>query len=104
MSEPTALYRYHARDDGRLIYVGTTRNPEGRDDGHENESPWWSFCAPPELEWYPSKEDALSAERAVIKAESPLFNGKGRSVGAALIKDRNRWLSYRIRHALGTLS
>lgn len=99
---PTVIYRYRALDDGRLIYVGTSGSAH-RDWGHENGSPWWSFCGPPETEWYPTKSAALAAEREAIRNERPLFNNKGRPNGGPSQRERYQWLTTNIRRALGTL-
>lgn len=98
---PTALYRYRALDDDRLIYVGITGNPEGRRQNHHNGSPWYPFCGPPEVEWFPTKSAASDAERCEVRTAEPLFNTrKGYRPMAADLRARNLWLSTQIRNAL----
>lgn len=98
---PTALYRYRD-EEGRTVYVGITGNPDGRDQTHVIDSAWHSFCSPMEVEWFGTLADAQAAERLAIRTERPLFNQKHGRVGAAIKRDQHRWLSYRIRRALGT--
>jgi predicted GIY-YIG superfamily endonuclease len=59
--ERTALYRLY---DGReqLLYVGVTRNVRRRWEFHRKDKSWWSEVRIREIEWLPSREEALAQE------------------------------------------
>ncbi len=68
----TSLYRFYA-DDDTLLYVGQSRNPFQRLNGH--------FCDKQmdmvrhiELEWFDTPDAALRAEAWAIRREKPLWN------------------------------
>jgi hypothetical protein len=68
----TILYRAFDRD-GRLLYVGITKDFHLRQNHHKLHRMWaqeaiWT------LESYPSRELALAAEAVAIRSEHPLFN------------------------------
>ena len=67
------LYRFFASD-GRLLYVGMTRNPAQRFDNHSSDKPWWSEVGRIEIEHYPTLEDLREAERLAIQTDKPLHN------------------------------
>lgn len=69
----TALYR-HFDKDGALLYVGISLSPTYRLSQHRDASRWFSRIADIKIEWHDSREAALEAERAAIKAETPEFN------------------------------
>lgn len=73
---PSALYRYFDECD-RLLYVGITKTPEKRDADHAKLSEWHQFAKRRTVEWHDSRDDALTAERAAIKGEQPVFNSVG---------------------------
>lgn len=73
MTQPTALYR-HFDADGQLLYVGVSNNPPRRLWEHKRRAPWADQIANVSVKWMASREDALDAERAAIRNESPLFN------------------------------
>ena len=74
-----ALYRFYDRD-GRLLYVGITDNPRRRDEQHGATKAWWREVATKRIEWLPSREAALAAERLAIETENPLWNTQRPSV------------------------
>lgn len=73
MSTWTAVYRLFDASDV-LLYVGVANRPEERWRSHAIEKQWWDQVARKMVEWYPSRDEALTAEDAAILAESPRFN------------------------------
>jgi hypothetical protein len=70
----TELYR-HFDKDGRLLYVGISFNSWSRWCAHKsNGAEWTSVSTRMEIERFPSRQEALAAERKAIIAESPLYN------------------------------
>ncbi|MFI5867676.1 GIY-YIG nuclease family protein [Streptomyces sp. NPDC051546] len=69
----TALYRLFGAS-GRLLYVGVTANPQSRWRTHAAESPWWNEVCLREIEWLPTRADALIQEAAEIAARRPGYN------------------------------
>ena len=69
----TALYR-HFDSDGLLLYVGISLSAVERLGGHMATSRWASKIARMDIEWFPSRELALEAEKRAIKAEKPQHN------------------------------
>lgn len=72
-SVPTSLYRHFASD-GTLLYVGISLSWFERTRAHAAHSDWFSRVCRVEIEWFPSRAEALVAETIAIKAEKPLFN------------------------------
>lgn len=68
-----AVYRYYDEAD-RLLYVGIAGNPNLRDEQHRNTSKWHRFQVRRDVEWHPTRRDAMQAEREAIRGESPVFN------------------------------
>lgn len=73
MSERTAVYRLFSSD-GRLLYIGMSKDPEFRWKAHELVQPWWPEVADRWCEWYDSRDEASDAEREAILAEDPVYN------------------------------
>lgn len=69
----TALYRLFDTA-GQLLYVGIATSPRTRRYAHREEKRWWPQVAREEVEWFPSRTAAKSAEKIAIKAEDPLYN------------------------------
>jgi hypothetical protein len=84
-----ALYR-HFDADGSLLYIGVTSDPTKRTAAHKKNSPWFAEVARTEIEWQPSRADALLAETISIGKESPRNNihSAGKTRGAAEFIDR----------------
>ncbi|QDF19777.1 G-I-Y Y-I-G endonuclease [Mycobacterium phage LilSpotty] len=71
------VYRVFDRD-GRLIYVGCTKNLFGRLRSHEINS-WWAYqAARVTSKVYPDKRSGRDAECAAIRSERPRWNLFGR--------------------------
>ena len=73
--ERTALYR-HFDGDGGLLYIGISKDPQGRWMAHRgNREPWVHLAVRRTDEWHPSRPAALAAERDAVRKERPRFNG-----------------------------
>lgn len=70
---PTALYRYFD-DKDRLLYVGISGSLVNREQAHISASIWMEWTARSTVERYPSRDEALKAERGAIETEQPVFN------------------------------
>lgn len=68
----THLYRFFG-DDDRLLYVGITHHPASRFSKHKREKPWAEIRRI-ELEHFPDRDAAETAERAAIQNEGPVWN------------------------------
>lgn len=69
----TALYR-HFDIDGRLLYVGISKNAVQRLSQHTS-SPWMQKIRTVTVEMCQSREHALEAEALAIRSEKPAYNG-----------------------------
>ena len=78
MTVPTMVYRLFNAE-GRLLYVGVSRQPWYRFTQHANHKPWWPLVAAVQMENFTSRGAALAAEAAAIAAEEPAHNGTSRS-------------------------
>lgn len=72
-SEKTALYR-HFGADGGLLYVGVSLAPMHRSGVHTRDAAWAEDIATIRIEWLPSRQAALDAERMAIKSDGPRHN------------------------------
>lgn len=73
----TALYRLYG-DDGRLLYVGVSHNPDVRWGQHSLTKYWWHEVDRREAQWLDTRTEAESAERRAIQTESPRYNSQHR--------------------------
>lgn len=73
MNERTALYRHFAAD-GTLLYVGISLCAVGRLAQHRAEKPWYDQISRVDVEWLPTREQAIAAEKYAIQVERPLHN------------------------------
>lgn len=69
----TSLYRYY-NSDNRLLYVGISHHPFSRVCQHGYSGKSMTDVAHIELEWFGSREIALSAEALAISREKPIWN------------------------------
>ncbi len=69
----TALYRHFAND-GALLYVGVSLSWPARTKAHSRNAQWFNQVARVEIEHFPTRDEALEAERAAIKSEHPKHN------------------------------
>lgn len=72
-NEPHVLYRLFDTSDN-LLYIGITNDPELRWKQHGKVKNWWRQVATIRVEHFDSRDDALAAEKAAIKAEKPRWN------------------------------
>lgn len=68
-----ALYRFYDADRA-LLYVGISCNLPNRWDWHRCRTTWYSTARFVAVSFYPERRDALRAESATIRAQSPAFN------------------------------
>lgn len=69
----TKLYR-HFDKEGRLLYVGISLSVMQRLASHRQYAAWFKHLASTTYEDYPTRKEALAAEKLAIKAEKPLYN------------------------------
>jgi predicted GIY-YIG superfamily endonuclease len=69
----TQLYRHYDADKN-LMYVGISLNAFARLSQHRDHSKWFEKIAHVEIEHFPTREEALAAEKNAIKSENPMFN------------------------------
>lgn len=68
------VYRYF-NCDGRLLYIGCSKDPWTRYRSHRQDSRLWiDEVARGKISVFPSQAEALSAEKAAIIAEKPIYN------------------------------
>lgn len=71
--DETFLYR-HFDENGCLLYIGISLNVVGRLSQHREHSGWYRQIRSVSVESFPTRQDAVAAERAAIKMERPKFN------------------------------
>ena len=76
MSRPHHLYRYFD-DKGVLLYVGMSFSAFARAAQHRLGSFWFEAAKNMTIEAFPSRRDAVAAERKAIATENPKFNTDG---------------------------
>ena len=69
----TALYRQFDKEN-QLLYVGISMNYANRTKEHYRGSAWFLDVTHIDLEWFDTREDALTAEYNAIKSERPKCN------------------------------
>jgi len=72
-STVTQLYR-HFDANGNLLYVGISISAMVRLSQHKDFSPWYADVARVEIENFPTRQDAMRAEREAVRTESPTHN------------------------------
>lgn len=87
-NEPTALYRLYDANDV-LLYLGISFLPKARWERHRNEKHWFHQVARKEVEWYPTRAEALEAEEKATVLEKPLHDSSWRKTNSG---DRPMWL------------
>lgn len=70
---------------GRLVYIGSTADLQGRLDTHRKTSWWAPTVVKVKATWYPDGTSAREEERRAIRDEVPRWNKSGKWVG------RHRW-------------
>ncbi len=69
----TSLYRHFDRN-GRLLYVGISKNAVARLGGHKRNASWYPDIRNVTIANYPSRDAALRAEARAIRTENPIHN------------------------------
>jgi predicted GIY-YIG superfamily endonuclease len=69
----TALYR-HFDADGKLLYVGISHSPLLRLSQHRDNARWFEKIKSVQHEWFPSRQEAMEAERKAVAEENPECN------------------------------
>lgn len=85
----TTVYRLFDAQ-GRLLYIGTSADPQDRWEQHGREKLWWSSVAEATVEWCDTRTDALAIEREAIQGEHPLHNDKATEKEAVFPYSGNR--------------
>ena len=67
------LYR-HFDERGKLLYVGVSLSAIQRLAQHKHHSHWFNSIEKITIEQFPSREEALDAEKIAIQKEGPLHN------------------------------
>lgn len=67
------------------MYVGISLSVMSRLSQHKNSSAWFNSTATIDVEWYPTRRDALAAEKQAIQTECPVHNKAGK------VKDAVVW-------------
>jgi len=70
---PHVLYRIRDAT-GALLYVGITMNIAARLEAHRAGKAWFGDVAKIDVETFPSRLEALTAERVAIQTEDPIHN------------------------------
>lgn len=68
-----ALYRFFGEGDA-LLYVGLTVHLPTRLVDHHDKKPWWRQVERMTVQWWPSREAVVAAERQAIIDEKPIHN------------------------------
>lgn len=76
-STASAVYK-HISHTGEVLYVGCSGCPACRFTVHRSASSWATSVARIEIEWCPSREQALARERDLIHELRPRFNREWR--------------------------
>lgn len=76
MADGARLYRHYSAV-GDLLYVGVSLNVLARFAAHISQSDWASETARIDVENFPTREEALAAERRAIRDEVPRHNVYG---------------------------
>lgn len=72
MIERTAVYRI--RRNSELLYIGASYNPWLRFGAHLAKKDWGHTATHMEIEWFATRDEALTAERLAIAKEQPRAN------------------------------
>lgn len=69
----TQLYRHYDKS-GTLLYVGISLSTVARLAQHRDTAQWFDAITDIKIETFPTREDALAAERRAIASENPTCN------------------------------
>ena len=83
----TQLYR-HFDESRNLLYVGISLSTFNRLSQHKDHSDWFKKIKNVTIEHFPTREEAMAAERQAIKSENPKFNIALRKTVAEIEKEQ----------------
>ena len=83
----TQLYR-HFDESRNLLYVGISLSTFNRLSQHRDHSDWFKSITNVTIEHFPTREEAMAAERQSIKSENPKFNIAMRKTMAEIEKEQ----------------
>ena len=83
----TQLYR-HFDESRSLLYVGISLSTFNRLSQHRDHSDWFKTITNVTIEHFPTREEAMAAERKAIKSENPKFNIAMRKTMAEIEKEQ----------------
>ena len=83
----TQLYR-HFDESRTLLYVGISLSTFNRLSQHRDHSDWFKSITNVTIEHFPTREEAMAAERQSIKSENPKFNIAMRKTMAEIEKEQ----------------
>lgn len=83
----TQLYR-HFDENNSLLYVGISLSTFNRLSQHKDHSEWFKKIKNVTIEHFPTREEAMAAERQAIKSENPKFNIAMRKTMAEIEKEQ----------------
>lgn len=95
----TALYRHW--EGTKLLYVGITIHYTNRLSQHRDASPWFRRITKTTVEWLPSRELALVAEKTAIQKEKPECNRAHKTTykeHKELVEESREYLNKQIVH------
>lgn len=72
----TTCYRYFDSE-GRLLYIGITKNLFERQDSHQRTQNWWHEVASASFTHFETRDEALAYESKMIGIEFPKYNRAG---------------------------
>jgi predicted GIY-YIG superfamily endonuclease len=70
---PHYVYKWYDKNKA-LLYVGCSKDPKNRERYHKIKSEWFEKAVYFFSERFDTKEEALAAEKSIIKKEKPAYN------------------------------
>jgi len=83
----TELYR-HFDSDNALLYVGISLSTFTRLSQHKDHSQWFKKVSRVTIQHFPTREEAIAAEKAAIKTEAPMFNIAHKKTMREILQDQ----------------
>jgi hypothetical protein len=72
----TTCYRYYDSE-GRLLYIGITKNLFDRQDSHQRTQDWWTEVSTATFTHFETRDEAFTYEAKMIGIEFPKYNRAG---------------------------
>jgi len=98
----TCLYRAFDKEK-KLLYVGISLNWNTRLKQHAKDSLWFVDVSEISIQWFETRDKALSAEKDAIKREKPEYNVAHNSSGSSLLscnQDEESMMKMQIKHLI----